>query len=260
MNRPHALSRQRGLVLVVVLIWMFAASLYLFSSVQNAVQEQKAARGFRDRAVALQAAEAGLADAEADISASPTLSLSRSALFGAGRSDGFPAADMALCQGGPTNRLQGLCRAAQPEELQTLLADEVAAVMIDGSVDAITVEYGRFTGRTLQTGGGMLPARLPRYVIELVRDFQVEQTLVLERESQQKYAIKNAANTTADPAKSNAYDTSNSTLSSTPKSASNSISNSTANSTNSSLYRITAIGFGPVSEVQVVLQSFYRKV
>lgn len=229
-------SAQRGLVLAVALIWLVVATLLLFSSVQNALQEQKAARAFRDRAVAFQAAEMGLVDAEADIAASPSSTLSRSAMFAVGRFDGFPTAEQPLCRHGRANRLQGLCRIAQREELLSLLADEVAGEAVDGSVDAIAVEYGRFTGRILQTGGGMLPARLPRYVIELVRDQEQEQAEAREQVPQQEPATSSTTG------------------------AGNNKENNKADRPTAILYRITAIGFGPQPEVQVVLQSFYRKV
>ena len=166
----HCASRQRGLVLVVALIWLLVATLLLLSSVQNALHEQKAARAFRDRAIAFQAAEAGLVDAESDIEASPSAALSRSTMFAANRSDGFPTDEQALCRQAGASRSRGLCRAAQGNALLSLLADDVDA----SSTSAVAVEYGRFTGRTLQTGGGALPARLPRYVIELLRDHDAQ--------------------------------------------------------------------------------------
>ena len=195
--------RQHGVVLAVALVWLLIATLLVVSSVQNALQEHKAARAFRDRAIAFQAAEAGLIDAEADIEASPSPVLSRSALFAADRSEGFPADGDAICQIGTENRFRGLCRASEDEgdALLSLLDKDVAATS-DG---AASVEYGHFTGRTLQTGGGTLPSRLPRYLIELVRDHR--------RDTDAMFYV----------------------------------------------YRITAIGFGPQPNHQVVLQSFYRK-
>ncbi len=258
MSRRGGLSQQRGLVLVVAMVFLLVATLHLFSSVQNALLEQKAARAFRDRAVALEAAEAGLADAEADIEASPSSTLSRSALFVAGRSDGFPTADMPLCRHGRANRLQGLCRAAQHDELLSLLAQEVAVDERASGIEEIAVEYGRFTGRTLQTGGGMLPSRPPRYVIELVRDPEVER--LLAQETQQERALETDAERADDAASSTKNNTKNSPKTSPKNSKKNSSEQNPKNNTTSSLYRITAIGFGPQTEVQVVLQSFYRKV
>jgi Tfp pilus assembly protein PilX len=200
MRRHRYGHQQHGVVLAIALVWLLIATLLVISSVQSALQEHKAARAFRDRAIAFQAAEAGLIDAETDLDASPSPALSRSAMFAADRSEGFPQDGEELCQSGKANQFQGLCRAAQGNALLSMLAE-------DSVYDAasLSVEYGHFTGRTLQTGGGMLPIRLPRYVIELVRDRSID------------------------------VDTS------------------------FYLYRITAIGFGPHAETQVVLQSFYRK-
>lgn len=202
MTSPCRPNYQRGVVLGMVLLWLLLGTLLVASAVNNALQEQKAARSFRDRAIAFAAAEAGLVDAESDIEASPTLALSRSNLFAPSRSDGFPQSDQGACQQGQGNQFQGLCRSVPSQELLALLATDVA----DGSpTAAISVEYGRFTGRRLQTAGGALPARLPRYLIELLPD------------------PRTAANAT------------------------------------SFIYRITAIGFGPHADIQVVLQSLYRK-
>lgn len=173
MTQWYCIFRQRGIVLVVALIWLLVATLLLLSSVQNALHEQKAARAFRDRAIAFQAAEAGLVDAESDIEASPSAALSRSTMFAANRADGFPTDDQALCQQGDANQTHGLCRAAQGNALLSLLADEVDEADVS-STSHVAVEYGRFTGRTLQTSGGTLPALLPRYVIELLRDYDAE--------------------------------------------------------------------------------------
>ncbi|GAA4031424.1 pilus assembly PilX family protein [Actimicrobium antarcticum] len=161
-------SSQRGIALIVVLIWLMVATLLAVSAVQIGLQEQKAARSQRDQDIALQAAEAGLLDAEMDIENSPDLRLSRSALFGRRSMAGFPQEQEPLCQRGGRNPYQGLCRLADasvaPAWQQVDLSDEAAAT---------TVAYGRFTGRSMQTGVGMLPARLPRYLIELMRYRQV---------------------------------------------------------------------------------------
>ena len=193
--------QQHGVVLAIALVWLLVATLLVMSSVQSALQEHKAARAFRDRAIAFQAAEAGLVDAEADIEASPSTALSRSALFAANRSDGFPQDGDAMCRNGTENQFRGLCRAGEGDALLALLANDVGAA----NEGAVSVEYGHFTGRTLQTGGGALPSRLPRYLIELVRDHRIDSDTLFY------------------------------------------------------LYRITAIGFSPQPDHQVVLQSFYRK-
>jgi type IV pilus assembly protein PilX len=131
------------------------------------LQDQRAARSYRDREVAFQAAEAGLQDAELDIEGSPDTHLSRSALFARNSKEGFPSEVDDLCQRGMSNPYQGLCRqsldAGVPSWLQV-------AQPVRGSTDDsdVGVPYGRFTGRSMQTGLGMLPAKLPRYLIELL--------------------------------------------------------------------------------------------
>jgi type IV pilus assembly protein PilX len=159
--------RQTGITLVIVLVWLMAVSLLALSALQIGLQDQKAARSYRDRELAFQAAEAGLQDAERDIEDSPDPHLSRSALFAGNSKAGFPDDLGDDCQRGVSNRYQGLCRqsadASRPNWLQ------VAASAQDDLHDSdVAVPYGRFTGRTMQTGVGALPAMLPRYLIELM--------------------------------------------------------------------------------------------
>lgn len=194
---------QRGVVLGMVLLWLMLGTLLVLSAVNNALQEQKAARSYRDRAIAFQSAEAGLIDAESDIEHSPSPTMSRSDFFAIDRSDGFPLNDQAVCQQGRGNHFQGMCRSVPNHELLMLLAADLRA---DGPpASPMSVEYGRFTGRHMQIAGGSLPARLPRYLIELVADPRGRAGAPLF------------------------------------------------------IYRITAIGFGPQADTQVVLQSLYRK-
>ena len=203
MTMIHFRKQQRGVVLGMVLLWLILGTLLVLSAVNNALQEQKAARSYRDRAIAFQSAEAGLIDAEADIEQSPSPTFSRSDLFAINRSDGFPQSGQTVCQQGHGNHFQGMCRSVPSYELLTLLAADVNADVTPAS--PMSVEYGRFTGRYLQTAGGSLPARLPRYLIELVPDPRSRAGAPLF------------------------------------------------------IYRITAIGFGPQADTQVVLQSLYRK-
>lgn len=199
--------REQGVVLALVLLWLVLGTLLAVSMFTNALQEQKAARSYRDRAIALQAAEAGLVDAKFDIDGPPSLAGSRGAIFAPDRSEGFPTSDQPMCQQGQGNRFQGLCRTVQGNKLPALLSDEIGANAL--SSPSISVEYGRFTARYLPTAVGSLPARLPRYAIELLPDRRTE---------------------TESKAGAARF-----------------------------IYRITAIGFGPHVDTQVVLQSFYRK-
>lgn len=129
------------------------------SATRIAVESERAARGGRDRQIALESAEAALLDAQIDIEHSPDASLSRSALFGSDRADGFVDG----CGAGVANAALGLCTRddSAPAWLTVDLADA-------SSASARTVAFGRFTGRRLPVGAGTLPARLPRYLIELL--------------------------------------------------------------------------------------------
>lgn len=151
--------RQSGASLFVALIMLIAVLLLGLSGTRIALQSEKAARNDRDRQVALQAAEAALMDAELDIEGSPDAARSRSAIFGPERAEGF-SADCAAS----ASRYLGLCLHA-PDGARP------AWQMVDFLDDSFTgrsVAYGRFTGQSFQTGTGMLPARLPRYIIELM--------------------------------------------------------------------------------------------
>lgn len=159
--------RQSGIALVIVLVWLMAVSLLALSAVQMGLQDQKAARGYRDREIAFQAAEAGLRDAELDIEGSPDPHLSRSILFARSSKTGFPEAVGDACQRGATNRYQGLCRESADVSMPSWL--QLAPSALAGNHDDdVAVPYGRFTGRSMQTGAGSLPALPPRYLIELL--------------------------------------------------------------------------------------------
>ncbi|MDY7574038.1 pilus assembly PilX family protein [Actimicrobium sp. CCI2.3] len=159
--------RQSGITLIIVLVWLMAVSLLAMSALQIGLQDQKAARSYRDREIAFQAAEAGLRDAELDIEDSPDTHLSRSALFAANSKAGFPDEVGNDCQRGVSNRYQGLCRQSADASAPSWL--QVAQHGRDGIHDSdVAVAYGRFTGRSMQTGVGALPAMLPRYLIELM--------------------------------------------------------------------------------------------
>ncbi|MEC5216613.1 type IV pilus assembly protein PilX [Actimicrobium sp. GrIS 1.19] len=158
---------QSGVALAIVLVFLMLASLLAAAAAQTGIQEQKAARNLRDRDLAFAAAEAALQDAETDIQQAPDRPRSRSALFARDRTIGFPSSDASLCQRGDGNPWQGLCRAPSLAEAPAWLGTDLA----DDAQD-VTVRFGRFTGRTMPTGAGALPARPPRYLIEVLRDRQ----------------------------------------------------------------------------------------
>lgn len=146
---------ERGAALIVCLL-MLVVILMLGSSASHiALQEEKASRVERDRQLALESAEAALADAERDIETSP-----RQHLFSTGRTEGFSEE----CGDGSVDQFRGLCLPATAGGAP--LWQRVDLARKDGA--AATVPYGHFTGRVLQTGDGLLPAALPRYLIELI--------------------------------------------------------------------------------------------
>ena len=146
--------RERGLALVCALTMMLAAMVIGVAVARGAFMLLASARNETDRAVAQAAAEAALRDAEHDIAGVAGVPPGRAAHFG-------PAGGHAFVEGcgrGADDR--GLCRARSPPAWQVLdLADAGAPAL---------VPYGHFTGAALAVGRGMLPARLPAYVIERI--------------------------------------------------------------------------------------------
>ncbi len=156
-TQQSTLQSQRGAALLVALCVMLILLMLGVSAARSALNAEKSARGDRDRQVAMQAAEAALADAEHDIEGGTAPSSARAKLFARGSDAGFVAG----CGDGAANL--GLCRravaSAAPAWQRAGLAERDATR---------TIEYGHFTGAALPTGQGTLPSRPPRYVIELV--------------------------------------------------------------------------------------------
>ncbi|WP_395669045.1 pilus assembly protein [Rhodoferax sp.] len=175
----------RGAALVGVLLVLVLVELLGVAAVQLALMGERSARSHRDTELALQAAEAALADAELDITRF------RAHLFDGIRTAGFAPG----CA--RTSEFKGLCApsaGAKPVWLDVDLED----------ADGPAVAYGEQTGRSYAQGAaGIQPLRSPRYIIEWLPD-----------------------------------------TSGTPGSE--------------VVYRVTAIGFGSRTEVQVVLQMLYR--
>lgn len=148
-------GNQHGAALAVTLIMMVAVLAIGVATSQAALMAERQARSERDRHVALQAAEAALRDAESDIE--NTGNPARAALFAPGSVTGFVRG----C-GRVGHANAGLCQAAGPHP-----AWQAVDLAEDGE-HARTVQYGAFTGGTMTTGAGPMPARLPRYIIEAV--------------------------------------------------------------------------------------------
>lgn len=153
------LRRQRGAALLVATCVMLVLLLLGVSAARSALNAEKAARGDRDRQVALQAAEAALGDAERDIQGGSEPESRRAAMFAFGSAVGFVDG----CGGGDDNL--GLCRRVAARGVP---AWQLARLSERDSRDARTIEYGRFTGAAMPYARGPLPARAPRYIIEQV--------------------------------------------------------------------------------------------
>jgi Tfp pilus assembly protein PilX len=144
---------QHGAVLLVSLCVLLVLLMLGVSAARGAINTEKSARGERDRQVALQAAEAALADAERDIDGASGAASARARMFAPGSVAGFVDG----CGAGADNL--GLCKRAAahaaPAWQRTDLAER-------------SIAYGHFTGAHMPFGRGTLPARAPRYLIELM--------------------------------------------------------------------------------------------
>lgn len=176
-NSLHRVLREEhGATLVVTLIILIAVSLMGVSTAHIALLGEKSSRNDRDRQIAFQAAEAALLDAELDISGSSDEGRTRSTLFVSHRADGF----IDGCGAGTMNVYLGLC-------LHSSDQGRIAWLNVDFLDDAPatmrTVPYGMFTGQAFRTGVGMLPAKPPRYIIELIPYFKAGENAAIEERS-----------------------------------------------------------------------------
>lgn len=150
------LGAQTGGALVTALFVLMALMIVGASAAYTALDAERAARAERDRHIALQAAEAALVDAERDIEGGANPASARASLFAPRSAEGFVPG---CGRNGDANA--GLCADSVPPAWQTV--DLTASGRA-----AAGAEYGAFTGATLPVGQGGLPARLPRYLIELI--------------------------------------------------------------------------------------------
>jgi type IV pilus assembly protein PilX len=155
---------QTGAALIIALLMLTVVLLLGISAAQIALQGEKTALNDTDRLIAFQAAEAALLDAEMDIETSPDVVKSRSHLFSNEGISGFVMNADAWCGSGVQNPHLGLCRYATEPAWRNI------DFMDDGSGTMSSVPYGRFTGQIFETGNGSLPAKVPRYIIEVMPD------------------------------------------------------------------------------------------
>lgn len=149
---PHlqTVKRQSGAALITGLIFLVVLTLIGITAANMSSLEERMSGNMRDRAVAMQAAELALRDAERDIMGSVTASArSISGLTGfvadCGASTGTTADD-GLCYNGPTGYGTPIWTTAS-------------------MTGAPSVVYGRFTNASVITG----LSSQPRYLIEGIR-------------------------------------------------------------------------------------------
>lgn len=158
-QRPHRppgqLRRERGAALVCALVLMLATMLIGVSVCRVVFASIASAGAGRERGIAHAAAEAALRDGERDVAAA-------TGGVGAARATQFTDAGMAsFVDGcGRAGSARGLCLAASPPAWQ---AQDLAA-----PDNPVLVPYGYYTGASLATGTGLLPARAPAYLIERI--------------------------------------------------------------------------------------------
>ena len=141
--RPFVPVRERGTILIIVLLFLTVLMLMATTAVTTGVTEEKLARASRDYNVAFQAAEAALRDAENDLlgngSRNPVIV----------RQTGFDAA----CP-------NALCLAVAPPGTQVW---EVAA----NWTGTTSATYGQYTfAQALPTTGSGSVSQQPRYILE----------------------------------------------------------------------------------------------
>ena len=183
--RARVAGRQRGVAVLICMMMLILVMLLGVSAAQLTLQGEKAARGERDRDVALLAAEDALADAERDIrgegEGGGEGGGARGAAFGADAGTAFAAdcgAGGAAAQGLRTRAPDGVAPAWQTVDLSGVE---------DGG--ACTVTHGAFTGASMPTGEGFLPFKKPRYLIERMECHQPGEDASMSAASRYCYRV-----------------------------------------------------------------------
>ncbi len=155
-----AASQQRGFSLITTLILLVIVTILGLAASQMALLSERSTRFDRDLQLAFQSAEAALIDAEFDIRGPNTSGGNRVGTFASNSLIGFVDG----CGTGPD---RGKCQVAAPGQKPVWYTVD----FIDTSVNAKTVPFGEFTGRTMSTGTtGVRPELAPRYIIEPIPD------------------------------------------------------------------------------------------
>jgi len=139
------MKAEKGIALITALIFLVVLTILGLAAMRSTTMQERMSGNLRDQSVALQAAEAALRDARADLS------------FGAHLNGRNVTASSFPLTGTSTSCIKGLCG---PETVLTKLS-EVAANL---TTTANFASYGEFTG------AGALPglSLQPRYIMELL--------------------------------------------------------------------------------------------
>lgn len=163
------ITQQSGAALMTVMMVLIIVSMLGLAAVEITVMSERGSRNDRDLQLALQAAEAALADAAYDIDGTGAVAVSRPEVFAIDSSADFQEG----CGDAASGHGKGLCMPALAGQPVWLTVDFTAP-----PARSRAVSLGEFTGRSFasaEDGGsqGVLPAAKPRYVIEAVPDGEV---------------------------------------------------------------------------------------
>ena len=159
-ERRHSLRHaQRGVVLVIALLFLVILTLIGISAMSTTTFEEKMSGSSRDWNLALAAAEAAIRDAEYDITAKniPGYTAQVRQLYGMVGFGDETDVENGTCSISTSSLKQGLCRRTSAKQTSTLPTFS--------STDAYSVVYGTFTGAT---GAGYVikgVAQQPRYFV-----------------------------------------------------------------------------------------------
>jgi type IV pilus assembly protein PilX len=146
-------SRQRGVALLVALMFLIVLTLLGLAVMRGTTLEEKMAGGSRDYNRALQAAEAALRDAENDLKGTPVVA--GSARFLA--VSNFPIGTLTTS----SCNTSGLCLIVN----ETVQLYNNSTVVSWGTSATSSTRYGTYTGANTISG----VAQQPRYILELMQ-------------------------------------------------------------------------------------------
>ena len=220
----HPLRRtgqQRGMSLIVILLLLVIVSMLGVASMQIAGMGEHGARNDRDVQLSLQSAEAALIDAEIDLQGlEGNPNAGRAKIFKSGNAR-FPGSGCSS-----SGNARGLCALETDPNKNAAWLDVDFEAAADADGNSEFVEFGKFTGRTFKNAGaaaglGIQPALPPRYVIENVTELSAVSSRMVT--GQYNSALPEGSTASGEQ-----------------------------------LFRVTAMGFGPHSTTQTVLQTIYR--